>query len=170
MLPTPVEEASALPTYVCYTQSGLLSQEQRRELARRITGAHSDVTGAPPSFAQVIFRELLSGGHFIGGRSAPTDSVWIHGHIRNGRTDEAKSRLIRRTCDDVAEVVSIPRRLVWVYLSELNAAEMIEFGHVLPKHGEEQQWLDGLPSPLRDDLLAPSPAGVTFSPHPPERR
>jgi hypothetical protein len=34
---------------------------------------------------------------------------------------------------------------VWVYLSELPPNQMVEFGHVLPLHGEEVEWSAALP-------------------------
>ncbi len=37
-------------------------------------------------------------------------------------------------------------RDVWVYVTEIPARQMAEYGHVLPEPGDEQMWLDGLPA------------------------
>jgi hypothetical protein len=57
-------------------------------------------------------------------------------------------------------VTGAEERFVWVYVNELTPTDMIEFGHVLPAHGMEQEWFDALPSDLRAWLLTfgkPSP-------------
>lgn len=42
----------------------------------------------------------------------------------------------------------------WVYLNELAHKDMLEFGHVLAKPGDEQGWFEDLPSDLRDHMVA----------------
>jgi hypothetical protein len=44
--------------------------------------------------------------------------------------------------------------VVWVYLNELAHNDMLEFGHVLPKPGDDQSWFEDLPSDLRDHMVA----------------
>ena len=44
--------------------------------------------------------------------------------------------------------------MVWVYLNELAHNDMLEFGHVLAKPGDEQSWFEDLPSDLRDHMVA----------------
>jgi hypothetical protein len=39
-----------------------------------------------------------------------------------------------------------------VYLNDLNHTDMVEFGQVLPKPGDERRWLDEIPAGLRDEL------------------
>jgi len=36
----------------------------------------------------------------------------------------------------------------------LEPGDMIEYGHVLPLPGQEQQWFNDLPAPLQQQLLA----------------
>ena len=47
-----------------------------------------------------------------------------------------------------------PPSVVWVYLNELAHNDMLEFGHVLAKPGDEQSWFEDLPSDLRDHMVA----------------
>ncbi|WP_028924885.1 tautomerase family protein [Pseudonocardia acaciae] len=143
-----------MPTYVIHTHDGTLTAERREVLARRVTIAHSRATGAPPSFAQVIYQRLALGDHFIGGELADAPSVFVHGHIRDGRTREAKAELASGIRDGVVEVAGVPEDAVWVYLCEVPAAQMVEFGRVLPEHGREGEWMASLDEPLRERLLA----------------
>jgi hypothetical protein len=103
----------------------------------------------------VLFRETEPAGHFVGGRAADRDAVFVHGHIRAGRTEEAKHRLLLGLRDEVVAVAAVPVEAVWVYLSELAPADMVEFGRVLPDPGHEPGWIAGLPAPLRDRFAEP---------------
>ena len=42
---------------------------------------------------------------------------------------------------------------VWVYLIDVPARDMIEYGHILPEPGDEKTWLDTLPDPDRTRML-----------------
>jgi len=47
---------------------------------------------------------------------------------------------------DVTAVASdLPRNRVWVYVVDLPAEQMAEYGHVLPQPGTEASWLANLP-------------------------
>jgi phenylpyruvate tautomerase PptA (4-oxalocrotonate tautomerase family) len=152
-----------MPTYVCYAQNGALTSEQQSDLADRITEIHSEATGAPRFFTQVVFREVRSDGHFIGGRPADHHTIWVYGHIRAGRSDDAKNRLLLGIRDHLVAVADVPEHTVWVYLCELAPTDMVEFGQVLPAHGKEQAWLDALPADLREKLLAIGESGRDFT-------
>ena len=41
---------------------------------------------------------------------------------------------------------------VWVYLEDLLPDQMIEYGEVLPKSGQEKKWFNSLSSNLRKRL------------------
>jgi phenylpyruvate tautomerase PptA (4-oxalocrotonate tautomerase family) len=83
-----------MPTYVCTARDGTLTQEQKARIAAEITRVHSDVTGAPRFFVQVLFSDLKVGNQFIGGAQPPSDQVWIRGDIRAGRSEHDKGRLL----------------------------------------------------------------------------
>jgi phenylpyruvate tautomerase PptA (4-oxalocrotonate tautomerase family) len=50
--------------------AGRLSPSQKAQIAEAINTAHSELTGAPAYFAQVIITEVTSGNYFIGGAPA----------------------------------------------------------------------------------------------------
>ncbi len=143
-----------MPTYTCTAAAGLLDREQKAAIARAVTLAHSEITGAPTHFAQVIFREVAAGDHFVGGVPLAHDHVFLYGRIRAGRSAVDRKALIRQLTADVAAAAGVDRFAVWVYLSELPAAAMVEFGHILPEAGDEAAWTEALPTDDRARLQA----------------
>ncbi len=143
-----------VPTYTCTAAAGLIDRDDKAAIARAITQAHAEITGAPAYFAQVIFREVPEGDHFIGGVRLGHDHVFVYGRIRDGRSAVDRKALIRRLTDDVAALLGLPAFSVWVYLLELPAAAMVEFGHVLPEAGDEADWTDALPDVDRARMQA----------------
>jgi hypothetical protein len=45
----------------------------------------------------------------------------------------------------LAAAIEAEANCVWVYLNDLPARDLIEYGHVLPEPGHEAKWLAGLP-------------------------
>jgi hypothetical protein len=45
----------------------------------------------------------------------------------------------------VAAASKLPKRNVWVYITDLVPRQMVEFGHALPEAGEEARWAAALP-------------------------
>ena len=46
----------------------------------------------------------------------------------------------------------LQRDFVWVYLEDLLPEQMIEYGKVLPKSGQEKEWFNSLSPSLRKRL------------------
>ena len=141
-----------MPTYMCYAHEDQINGERKSHIAAGIARIHSRFTGAPVAFCQSVFRSLESDEHFIGLQPAPHNGVFVYGHIRGERTTAAKNHILMGIRDLLMEVLNVPEWVVWVYLNDLNHADMVEFGHVLPEPGGEQRWLDELPADLRDEL------------------
>ena len=138
-----------MPTYIVHAPSGRLSAAQKAELAREITQAHQEATGAPGFFAQVLFVDVSPKNWFVGGAPPGTDQVFLHGQVRAGRPPELKRALLLRLVELLANVSGCPKAHVWVYLAELPATQMVEYGHLLPEPGGEAAWLEGLPAAER---------------------
>ena len=143
-----------MPTYRCTAAQGLLNDNHKSKIAMAVTNAHAEITGAPAYFAQVIFDEVVPGNHFIGGRPLAHDHVFVYGRIRGGRSAVDRKALIKRITKEVAEITDLPSFSVWVYLLELPAAAMVEFGHVLPEPGDEPHWNEALPAGDRERMTA----------------
>lgn len=133
-----------MPTYTVRTASGRLDAAARATLARAITSAHTTATGAQGFFAQVVFTEVDAASHFVGGAPIDAELVFVHGQIRAGRTADQKRALLDALTHAVTDTLGVPRRAVWVYLLNLPAANMVEYGYVLPEAGGEADWLVSL--------------------------
>ena len=143
-----------MPTYTCTAAAGLLDTKQKGAIAEAITAAHAEITGAPRYFAQVIFEEVAAGNHFVGAAPLAHDHLFVYGRIRGGRSAVDRKALIRRIIADVGRAAGVPAFSVWVYLLELPAAAMAEFGHILPEPGDEAAWTAGLPEDDRSRMNA----------------
>jgi len=60
--------------------------------------------------------------------------------------------MLRRIMRDVARASGAVEDTVWVYLSEIPAANIAEYGCILMRPGEEDAWLSSLPGALREWL------------------
>ena len=141
-----------MPTYLCTIPSGLLTHAQKSVVAGEITRVHHEVTGAPGYFAEVIFKEIAEGDWFIGGAPLAGGQFFVHGNIRGGRPPEMRHELITRLASAVGEAAQLPPHAIWIYLSELPPAAMLEFGHVLPEPGGEAAWSAALPAADRERM------------------
>lgn len=144
---------NAMPTYTVTSCIQGLTQVAKQAIAWEITQAHHGATGAQRFFAEVIFRSVHSDDFFIGGKPLNGSSIFIHGHIRAGRTVAQKHELMMNIVQSISKAAGIPTRSIWVYISDLPPTSMVEFGHVLPSPGEETSWLENLPQDVRDYLL-----------------
>jgi phenylpyruvate tautomerase PptA (4-oxalocrotonate tautomerase family) len=140
-----------MPTYTVTVANLSLTTEQENSIAGAITESHHVNTDAPGFLAQVLFNAVAAGRHFIGGKISRTSHVFVHGLIRAGRSAEAKSNLIKDIAKHVGQIAGLRPEDVWVYLQDIPAAQMVEFGRVLPEPGAEQAWLQGLsPEKIRE--------------------
>lgn len=134
-----------MPTYVCSIQGLSLSNEKKSNVAREIARTHNEVTGAPVFFVQVIFNEITSENHFIGGSPQVQPSMYVYGDIRSGRSELDVQRLLKLLVERVASTFGAKPSDTWVYINELRPTHMAEFGHMLPDAGGETAWLQSLP-------------------------
>ncbi len=135
-----------MPTYHCTSPAGLIDAGRKSAIAAAITRIHNAVTGAASFFAQVIFTDVAAGNHFMGGAPLASNQIFVHGFIRAGRSIADRERLVSELVTALAELSELPKQSVWVYVTEIPARQMAEYGHILPEPGGEQAWLDGLPA------------------------
>jgi phenylpyruvate tautomerase PptA (4-oxalocrotonate tautomerase family) len=147
-----------MPTYTVRTANLSLDDDQRQRIANAITETHSGSTGAPGYFAQIFFDAAPPAAHFVGGRPNPIPHVYVHGLIRAGRTAEQKRRLLEGIRDRIHDIAGVGAEDIWVYVQEISAEQMIEFGRILPEPGREAEWRQGF-SP--EKIEAFRQAGVT---------
>src|SRR3978361_1256233 len=135
-----------MPTYHCTSPAGLLDAGRKSAIAAEITRIHNAVTGAAGFFAQVIFTNIPKGNHFMGGAPLAFDQIFVHGFIRAGRSVPDRQKLVTEMVTALADVTGLPKKLVWVYVTEIPARQIAEYGHILPEPGDEKAWMDGLPA------------------------
>jgi phenylpyruvate tautomerase PptA (4-oxalocrotonate tautomerase family) len=141
-----------MPTYHCIAPAGLLDKTHKAAIAEAITRIHAEVTGAPSFFAQVIFREVAPGDHFIGGVVWSSAHIFVHGFVRAGRSVADLRKIATDIVACIASLTNLPPRMIWAYLTDIPASQMVEFGHVLPEPGQEARWLAGLPQDDADHM------------------
>ena len=127
-----------MPFYSCNIPAGSLTDSQKDDLAKAITRIHADVTGAPPDLVHVIYNEVSAGDSYTAGE--PSSDTIITGHIRAGRSDADKQRLLRELA---AAAATTGRRLdtIAVFIRDVPPKYVLESGEIAPELGEEGAWL-----------------------------
>ena len=75
-------------------------------------------------FVQVQFHGLEPSDQFIAGSEPTPAQVFLHGHIRAHRTAAQRRSLIVALLEVLSRELAVEEANVWVYLSELPAANM----------------------------------------------
>lgn len=150
-----------MPTYICSVPAKKLSDGQKDQIAVAIAKRHSEATGAPSFFVQVVIDESVTARRYLGGELSSAH-IWVRGDIRSGRSEEVRSKLMLAIMKDLSVIAGIPETSVWVYLCNLVPTDMVEFGHVLPAPGEEHVWFEALPTDLKVYLKGLGAKSETF--------
>ena len=141
-----------MPTYTVKYSNFNLSQKQKNSLANDISNTHSKCTGANTFFAQVIFQKNEKNSHFMGGKLVKTREIFLNGQIRSGRTLSVKKKLILGLRKILIKNTNLNKDFVWVYLEDLLPDQMVVYGEVLPKSGQEKTWFNSLSLSLKKRL------------------
>ena len=141
-----------MPTYTVKYSNFKLTPKQKKFIADGITKTHSKFTGANTFFAQVIFQKNENRSHFIGGKLVRNKEIFLNGQIRAGRTSTIKKNLILGLREVLIKNTKLKSDCLWVYLEDLPPQQMIEYGEILPKSGEEKKWFKSLSISLKKRL------------------
>jgi phenylpyruvate tautomerase PptA (4-oxalocrotonate tautomerase family) len=128
-----------MPIYQCSSHKGLLTEAMKAEIAKSITEAHVDATGAPPVFVHVYFNEIPPGTSYSAGEP-DSNLSGIQGAIRAGRSLDVKQKLLERITDAWSTITGQPAKQVLAGLTEIDSDVTIEYGLILPHPGDEAQW------------------------------
>jgi phenylpyruvate tautomerase PptA (4-oxalocrotonate tautomerase family) len=127
-----------MPFYACNVPAGSLTDDQKHDLAQAITRIHAEVTGAPPDLVHVIYRELAAAENYTAGE--PSSDTIITAHIRAGRSDAEKQRLLREV-SGAAAAAGRPLDTIAVLIRDVPAKYILESGAIVPEPGQEDAWL-----------------------------
>ena len=142
-----------MPTYVCSAATGRLTSDQKAEIARKASvRSIIEETGAPRYLVQVIFYDVAPGSQYIAGRPWPADQIWVRGDIGTDGPTSRKTQKLHRMMQDVRKASGAAEETVWVYLADISAENIVEYGRVLLPPGSEEAWLATLPDDLREKL------------------
>lgn len=129
-----------MPIYRCTVPEGLLSAEQKSDLAGTFADVHCHyTTGTPRRFVHVVFEPCAPGDTYTGG--ARSSGSTIIGMIRSGRSQEVRSAIVRDLTKRWVEITGQPESDVVVSLLEVRPKDTMEFGVLLPESGEESAWI-----------------------------
>jgi phenylpyruvate tautomerase PptA (4-oxalocrotonate tautomerase family) len=129
-----------MPVYQCYSSKGLLTKPVKAKIVDEITTIHTNATGAPESFVNVLFLDLADGDCFVA--REPATHSYIFGVIRHGRDLEARQAMLREFSGMWTRLTDQSEAEVIVSLSEAKPENAMEAGLVLPEPGHERQWFE----------------------------
>ena len=89
----------------------------------------------------------------MGGKIVKNREIFLNGQIRAGRSASIKKKLILSMREILIKKTKLKKDFIWVYLEDLAPQQMIEYGEILPKSGEEKNWFKSLPKKLKKRLL-----------------
>ncbi|UJR17396.1 hypothetical protein I4U23_004291 [Adineta vaga] len=126
-----------MPLYEIEHPTALLSMQQKEQMCKEITRIHCTVTGALPTFVNVVFRTTDENVEFVNNKLR--HKARIFGHIRAGRSAASKESLINQINDAWMSIVG--ERCHLIGLEEVNAENAAEDGIMVPAAGKEMEWL-----------------------------
>ena len=138
-----------MPTYTVSAIDGRLTDTQKASLASALTDIHCRLTGAPKYFVQVIFVDVPANNYFVAGKRLEHDNIFVHGQIRGGRPLTTKHQIIEEIMVAVAEIAITDSAAVQVYIIDVPAEQVAEWGRILPRPGEEASWDAAIPEGVR---------------------
>ena len=141
-----------MPTYNVYTSNLALTNFQKNKIAAEISQHHEAATGADSFFAQIIFHKIEDNNHFLGSKKVIAKQIFLHGEIREGRSDKIKNKLLVGLRDVLINFSGVDKENIWVYIIDLKPEQMIEYGEILPKPGDESIWFESLSAKLQNSL------------------
>jgi phenylpyruvate tautomerase PptA (4-oxalocrotonate tautomerase family) len=129
-----------MPIYQCNT-SKALSPEMKAAIAKEITRIHVEFTAAPEPFINVVFSDLPLGSHYLAG-AVRENGTLINAIVRAGRTLETRQALLKSLSAAWSRLTGQPERNLVIKIEEADAATIMEAGLIMPRPGEEAEWLE----------------------------
>ena len=129
-----------MPIYQCAT-SKTLSPEMKAAIAKEITRIHTEWTGAPETFVNVVFSDLPLGSHYLAG-AVRENGALINAIVRAGRRLETRQALLKSVSAAWSRLTGQPERDLILKVDEADPATIMEAGLILPRPGDEAAWFE----------------------------
>ena len=126
-----------MPLYEVLTTQGALDADKREKLAAHIVKVHTEETGSPADFIQVIFPELPAGHSYSAG-SVATPHI-IRAQIRAGRPMSVRHAIIKRLFDFYSKLTGAEAMEIVVAVSDVPAQWAMEGGMIMPEPTREEE-------------------------------
>lgn len=120
-----------MPLYTVTTQAGVLDDQNRAELAVKLTQVHCEMSGVPKNWVHVVFHEFPQDRGFTGGDPAATGSLTVL--IRTGRSLEYKRELLRRLWQLLQASTGAPDDQLVIGIQEVPPSQAMEMGQIMPE-------------------------------------
>jgi phenylpyruvate tautomerase PptA (4-oxalocrotonate tautomerase family) len=118
-----------MPIIVCNTRAGL-DVDIKRKIAKEITYAVHETILSPLNIISVIFNDLSSESSYVGGE--PGGDTLIMCNIRAGRSEEAKTSLVKKISAIFSRCADIPETRIETGLLEYVPKYIMRGGQQLP--------------------------------------
>jgi phenylpyruvate tautomerase PptA (4-oxalocrotonate tautomerase family) len=101
-----------MPTYVCSVLENSVDDREKEAIAETIARVHSEETGAPNFFCQIVIEGKKPADRFLG-PSRASGQIWIRGDIRGGRTEAQRTKMMLRMMQEVSRITGVKREMLW---------------------------------------------------------
>ena len=127
----PPGDEYVMPLYSLTTQTGVLTQQAKADLAAGLTKLHSEYAGVPENWVHIVFQEYPVGSGFTAGRPAATAALTLL--IRSGRSAEYKRELLRRLWALFQGATRAPDDQIVIGIQEVPSSQAMEMGQLMPE-------------------------------------
>jgi hypothetical protein len=89
----------------------------------------------------------------VGGARVDGGHIWVRADIRSGREPALRSKLAMGLAQDISDITGVQLPAVWVYIANVDAQDIVEYGRVMPNRGGRRRgsrvWIRACWSGLR---------------------
>ncbi|UAK55267.1 tautomerase family protein [Mycolicibacterium smegmatis] len=135
-----IERKNIMPLYQIDTVKGRLTPSVKAEIANKVTDIHCQLTGAPDTFVNVVFREYTEGDCFVARK--PEGRSFLGGQIRHGRSVETRQAMLKALRDMWVQTTGQSEAELIVGISEVDPRMVLEAGFFMPEPGQEKAWFE----------------------------
>ena len=123
-----------VPLYTIATQTGVLSADDKPDLAAKLTEAHCQTSGVPENWVHIVCHDYPAGSGFTAGTPAATAALTLV--IRTGRFPEYTRGLLPRLWQLLQGATDAPDDQIVIGIQEAPPSQAIETGQIMPDVAE----------------------------------